>query len=167
MFDDVWNHYRYNLEQRGLKPRTQIRKMLYDVLGVHDSDPDPLRDGKGRYEPDTDLEGQRKRSLPLPCRPVLRADAEHRRTARRRSTTSSHTCGSGRPCCRRAHPVAEVAADADAAARAAEEVSRLQTSLAADDDQHPGRAEWPIVSIDDLIGWAERVARYSFRVGNG
>ncbi len=63
-FDDFWNHYRYNLEQRALKPTTQIRKMLFDVLGVHDPDADPIRDSKGRYEPDTDLRDNE--NVPLP-----------------------------------------------------------------------------------------------------
>ena len=55
LFDDIWNHYRYNLELEGLEPTVAIRKMLFEALGSHDPEADPIRDGKGRVQADTQL----------------------------------------------------------------------------------------------------------------
>ena len=63
VFDDIWNHYRYNLELEGLKPTAAIRKMLFEALGSHDPEADPIRDGKGRVQADTQLRDNE--NLPL------------------------------------------------------------------------------------------------------
>ena len=54
-FEDIWNHYRYNLQQEGLEPNAAIRKMLFEALGSHDSEAEPIQDSKGRVQADTQL----------------------------------------------------------------------------------------------------------------
>ena len=57
-FEDIWNHYRYNLQQEGLEPNAVIRKMLFEALGSHDSEAEPIRDSKGRVQADGQLRDQ-------------------------------------------------------------------------------------------------------------
>jgi len=86
VFDDLWNHYRYNLEQRGVKPDATIRKLVFEVTGRHDPDADPILDKKGNPEPDPDLRDQENvplEGLPIPWMadptPRLESDEYRRR----------------------------------------------------------------------------------------
>ena len=63
VFDDIWNHYRYNLELEGLKPTAAIRKMLFEALGSYDAEAESIRDSKGRIQADSQLRDNE--NLPL------------------------------------------------------------------------------------------------------
>ena len=72
LFDDLWNHYRYNLEQRGVKPNAAIRMLIFEVTARHDPDVEPIRDKNGNPEPDPDLRDQENvplEGLPIPWMP--------------------------------------------------------------------------------------------------
>ena len=65
-FDDIWSHYRYNLEQRGVEPTTQIRKMLEDAATRRNHDLEPQTTARGVVIADTDLRDTE--TVPLPDR---------------------------------------------------------------------------------------------------
>ena len=55
VFDDIWNHYQHNLLEEGLNPSAVIKKMLFEALGSHDPEAEPIRDSKGNVHADTQL----------------------------------------------------------------------------------------------------------------
>jgi type I restriction enzyme M protein len=65
LFDDFWNHYRNHLEDNGVTPDSNIRKMAWEVAGRLSEDADPIRTKSG-VEPDPDLRDTE--TVPLPPR---------------------------------------------------------------------------------------------------
>jgi len=58
VFGDLWSHYRYNVEQRGVKPNAAIEKLFFEATARPDPDADPIRDKHGNPQPDSDLRDQ-------------------------------------------------------------------------------------------------------------
>ena len=80
-FDDFWGHYRYNIEQRGVKPTAQIRKMVFEATARHAPEAEPMRDKNGNPEPDSEIRDQENVSmegLPVPwmADPMPRIESE-------------------------------------------------------------------------------------------
>jgi type I restriction enzyme M protein len=72
LFDDLWDRYRHNLEQRGVKPDATIRKLVFEVTERYTPDAEPMLDRKGNPKPDSDLRDQENvplEGLPIPWMP--------------------------------------------------------------------------------------------------